>query len=466
MILPDRVPLLCVGCLPKERPAIDHAISSLGFSALWARNQRHAQSVLSRGLNVVLLDLTRSDSLPMARAIRSQNPEVVMIGLARDSKRDRVADALREGVVEVVSKPIIASELDSAITLARRLRTPPQSPLLANIEAVFVRSAPMRTAVDLAWRAALTNSPTMIIGEPQTGREFLARTIHRVAGQDPNSFVKVDCAELRPADIEAQLFGLHRTTAWSSLHRALGGTLFLKHFAAMPAAGRATLARALRLRDVSVDGRGSIDQKIRIIVAAGPSAGDERACGDLSADIPFIRLHVPPLRQRPEDISLLANHFVEQISLARGVPLKVLTGTAHALLAALPWRGNAAELRSLLQELVVHVPGRVIRLEDVLPHLRLGFGSPIDEETLQDARSGFERDYIIGALERHGGRIGETARALGILRPNLHRKMRSLQIVRASAPAVIAHADVRPPKILQDGATHSQPTVLHRSAYD
>jgi DNA-binding NtrC family response regulator len=455
MNVPDRLPLLCVGCLRRERPAVDHAIGSLGFSALWANSQRHALSILSNGPCTVLLDLTRPDALPAARAIRSQNPDTVMIGLAKDFKRDRVSDALREGVVEVASKPVIAPELARAITLARRLQSRASTSPVIGTDAVFVRSAPMQTAIDMAWRAALSDAPTLIIGEPQTGRELLARTIHRAAGQDVNSFVKLDCADLEPGDVEIQLFGFrlegaqairsdgHLITPWSGLYRAARGTIFLKHFAAMSVSGRAMLARALLLRQASVDGRRSVDLKIRVIVAAGPSAADERACADLCVGTPFIRIHVPPLRQRREDMSLLASHLVEQICESSGVSPKILTATALALLVALPWRGNVGELRNLLTELVVRVPGGVIRVEDVLPHLALGFGSAMEEETLRRARSRFERDYVIAALERHGGRIGEAARALGILRPNLHRKMRGLQIVRASGPTMIAHADVQ-----------------------
>lgn len=411
-------------------------------------------STLAHAPYTVLLDLTCPDALSTIRAIRSRNPDAVIVVLADESMRDRMANAVREGIVEVASKPIVASDLLRALTAARRLRALSPASLLAVKDPVFVRSAPMRAAVDVAWRAALSSSPTLIVGEPATGREFLARTIHRVAGQDDRSFVKIDCADLAPADVEHQLFGFgpegppmggyngQRITPWSGLYRAARGTLFFKHFAAMSPTGRAVVARALRIRQASVDGRRSLDLKIRVIVAAGPSAGDQRAFGDLCTDMPFIRLHVPSLRDRREDMSLLASHFVEQIARSQGLSPKILTATAHELLAALPWRGNAGELRNLLETLVSRVPGRLIRLEDILPHLRVTFRSAGGDETLREARSVFERDYIIGALERNAGRIADTADALGVLRPNLHRTMRRLGIVRASGPASIALADI------------------------
>lgn len=480
MNVPDCLPVLCVGCLARERPAVDHAIRSLGFSALWARSQRHAVSIVSRGHYTVVLDLTRSDALPTARAIRNRNPEVVMIGLAHDSKRGQAAAALREGVVEVASKPIVASDLAHAITLGRRLRGLSPTSLLAGVGTVFVRSALMRTAIDTAWQAALSDAPTLIIGEPDTGRELIARTIHRAAGHDVSSFVKIDCANLKPGDLEIQLFGFrvegahamppdgHLITPWSSLYRAAEGTIFLKHYAALSTAGRAMLARALLLRRATVDGRRPMDLKIRVIVAAGPSAGDERACTDLCGGVPFIRLHVPPLRQRREDMALLASHVVDQICDENGVSPKILTATALALLTALPWRGNVGELRKLLRVLVARVPGGIIRVEDVLPHLTMGFGSSTEEETLHRARSRFERDYVIAALERHGGRIGETAQALGILRPNLHRKMRGLRIVRASGPAIIAEADVQCPRDPHESTNGNvqQPMLQNRSPHE
>jgi two-component system nitrogen regulation response regulator NtrX len=142
---------------------------------------------------------------------------------------------------------------------------------------------------------------------------------------------------------------------------------------------------------------------------------------------------MPPLRNRREDIPALANYFVREICASLRLPPKTLSRPALSLLAAMPWRGNAAELRTLLEAVVTGLQGgRGIGLEDLLLHVRLDGGPVVFSEggTLKQARARFEKDYIAATLEQHRGRISEAARALGIQRTNLYRKMRSLKVLR------------------------------------
>jgi two-component system nitrogen regulation response regulator NtrX len=146
---------------------------------------------------------------------------------------------------------------------------------------------------------------------------------------------------------------------------------------------------------------------------------------------------MPPLRQRREDIPALANYFVRDICASLGVPVKTLSRSALSLVTALPWRGNAAELRALLEAIVGDLQdGCGIGLDAVLAHVRLDGGGivPSTGKTLRQARASFEREYIASVLEHHNGRISEAASVLGLQRTNLYRKLRSLRVSRGRGP--------------------------------
>jgi DNA-binding NtrC family response regulator len=270
---------------------------------------------------------------------------------------------------------------------------------------------------------------------------MIARAIH---SHDPNAgapFVKVDCSGPTAEEIELQLFGvvakrgshasperrsLERIGAHGRLRDADGGILFLENIIDLSARAQARLVRVLRDREVFVaDDPEPVSLDIRPIASVDASVDaaleEGRLRPDLYERLSLIRVDVPALRQRREDIPVLATYFLKELCKANGKPIKSLTRPALTLLAALPWRGNAPELRSLLERLILLVPQGLIRLEDVLAHTQLeGSISPSGfDATLRQARARFEH-----------GRIAEAARVLGIQRTNLYRKMRRLNLMR------------------------------------
>ena len=194
------------------------------------------------------------------------------------------------------------------------------------------------------------------------------------------------------------------------------------------------------LRDreaVLVDSDEPIALDVRPVASVDPAfdnaVQEGRVRDDLFRRLSVIRIDVPPLRQRREDIPALANYFLRDVCAALRVPPKTLSRSALALISALPWRGNGVELRTFIESVVTGLQGgRGIGLEDVLAHVRLDGGSVVFSNggTLRQARARFERDYIAAVLEQHHGRISEAAKALGIQRTNLYRKMRSLRVTR------------------------------------
>jgi DNA-binding NtrC family response regulator len=405
-----------------------------------------------------LIDLRQNgEALRSARAARAQYPQSVVIGVADPNRPASAADAIRAGVFDVLPRPPSPRDLEALVANAREqaslasTQLPlPSSELMAY--GVIGTSPAMRLVMDLVQRAAPGRCGMLICGERGTGREMIARAIHSHGTNRNAPFVKVDCSGPTPEDIEMQLFGvlnkragtepsegrsLERVARACRLVEAAGGILFLENVTELPARLQGRLVRVLRDREVFVDdGRDPVALDIRPIAAVDgtiTSALDEgRLRPDLYERLSLIRVDVPALRQRREDIPVLATHFLKELCKGSGKPVKTLTRSALTLLAALPWRGNALELRALLERLILLAPGGLIRLEDVLSHTQLeGSVSPTGlDATLRQARAKFERDYIAAVLQQHRGRIADAAGVLGIQRTNLYRKMRRLNLMR------------------------------------
>jgi two-component system nitrogen regulation response regulator NtrX len=223
-----------------------------------------------------------------------------------------------------------------------------------------------------------------------------------------------------------------------AVYRARGGTLCLRNLLDAPARVQARLVRLLRDREAELaDQAGTlVDLDVRVVGCVDPSVdeavGDGRMRRDLYERLVQVRVDLPPLRRRREDIPVLAVLFLKRSCDEQGVRLKAFSRSSLKLLAALPWNGNATELRTLVETLVRSVEHPVIQLDDVLEHASFE-GAAVRMDTgvsLREAKARFERECISAVLARHQGRVGDAAKALGIQRTNLYRKVRQLQVVR------------------------------------
>jgi two-component system nitrogen regulation response regulator NtrX len=434
--------VLFVGFPEDERSEMELTVKSIGVRARWAGNRRQAIAALARLPSIVLVDLSNDDAFLTARTLHGRQRSAILIGVVAELDANTGTKAMRAGVAEILRKPILGPQLASAIERTRRLRRKRAAPVLLTPapDSAFVRSAEMLAAVRLAIRAAAKRGGLVMIGEPGTGREFLARTIHRLDGQERDAFVVIDCKAAREGTLEAELFGTNLDlvgseyngyvplTISSALSRAAGGTLFIKNIGEMPARLRSRLVRTLEHRRVQVDRR-YFQLDVRLILSAEPTTHNGLACEDFGRITSFEQIKLPPLRRRREDIPLLANDFLDQISASDQTPRKTLTPAALMLLAALRWRGNADQLKAMLTRLAMEVPGEIIRLEDVVDTVQLDAVAPATtNSSLHDARARFERDYIISVLQHHNGRVRDAARTLGIQRTNLYRKLRRMPL--------------------------------------
>jgi DNA-binding NtrC family response regulator len=225
-------------------------------------------------------------------------------------------------------------------------------------------------------------------------------------------------------------------TTDSAVWCARQGTLVLAHLTDAPARVQARLARVLRDGEVLDQAGQATDLEICLVATLESplqaAVQDGRLRRDLAERLGVV-VEVPPLRQRREDIPMLAVQLLRQACARLSVPPRAFSRAALALVAALPWPGNVADLVALVDSLAATATGTVVQLEDVLAHARMdGAATRIDAGgTLRDARQRFEREWISAMLIRHHGRVGETAKALGIQRTNLYRKVRQLKVEKA-----------------------------------
>jgi len=278
----------------------------------------------------------------------------------------------------------------------------------------------------------------LVYGESGSGKELVARAIHALSPRAAQPFVEVNCAAIPEELIESELFG-HRKGSFTGAQedkigkfaKADGGTLFLDEVGDMSLKTQAKVMRVLdEQRFEPVGAPDSLQVDVRVIAATNKNLQEEIERGNFREDL-FYRLNVvpfqvPPLRQRVEDIPMLADHFLKEFTTAYGRKPKELTPEAYRLLAEYHWPGNVRELRNLMERIVIMSPQvRVDARHIPLPRARRaaeGYGS------LQEVRAAVERDYILKKLEEANGNVSRAAELLGLERSNLYRKMKALGI--------------------------------------
>ena len=290
---------------------------------------------------------------------------------------------------------------------------------------LFARSPAMRELAGVLARAAQSSQVVCLIGETGTGREVIAREIHRLSGGAAERFTVIDCADRQTADLDARIASLVAGPARTMV--------YLAHLASMPLDNQARLVRVIRSSQ-SVGGAPGVRFGASLDLAVSAAVEDGHLLQEL-ADL-MLPIEVPALRQRKLDVPLLAEHLLHRGAQAHGTAARTFSRAAASLLSALPWPGNTPELERLVGQLAASVNRPVVELDDVLVHLRLATYADRPETgvTLRKAREQVERECIAAALAKHRGRMADAAQALGIQRTNLYRKMRQLRVPRAGKP--------------------------------
>jgi two-component system nitrogen regulation response regulator NtrX len=295
--------------------------------------------------------------------------------------------------------------------------------------------------------SAPTNGRVLIYGENGTGKELVARTIHSLSRRRSGAFVEVNCAAIPEELIESELFGHVRGSFTGAVadrrgkfEAADGGTIFLDEIGDMSVKTQAKVLRVLQEQTlVAVGGHVSIRVDARVLAATNKDLQAEIRAGRFREDLYFrlnvIPIFVPPLRDRREDIPLLADHFMSEFAREYGRRLKRFDTAAKSVLQHYPWPGNVRELRNVIERLMIMVHDDTITPADLSFLDPAGLVRPsapseiaAERQTLHEARDQFERDLILRTLAEQQGNMSRTAEVLGVERSNLYRKMKAFGI--------------------------------------
>src|SRR5262245_27110444 len=406
-------------------------------------------------VHLVLLDirLPGIDGIEVLRRIKALDENVDVIKITA-VKNVRVAvEAIKLGAHDYVVKPFEIDEILSLLrcTLERQSLLREVLYLRAEVDRylemgnIVGRNPKMRQIYDLITRVADTNATVLISGESGVGKELIARAIHQQSQRRGNPFVAVNCAAISEHLIESELFGQERGafTGAVEMHRgkfelANTGTLFLDEVGSLRLDLQAKLLRVVQERELErAGGSKTIRVDVRIVAASNQDlrqmVAERTFRDDLFYRLNVVPVHVPPLRDRREDIPLLVNHFLTKYNKAFGRQVQGFTPEALAILTHYHWPGNVRELENVVERLVAISRHRILDVEDMPLDLISVRGQLANDlfatgADLRQAKAEFERHYILQTLEKHAWNQTEAAKRLGIHRNTLLTKMDMLRI--------------------------------------
>jgi two-component system NtrC family response regulator len=395
---------------------------------------------------VVTLDVTlgpaggRPEGLELLEEIVERHPLTKVIMVTGNDSRENAIAAIRRGAVDWYAKPIQLEELRVILRRAMHIRhieqaQSPDAPAgRKRYHRLVGESAVMQKVFSLIQRVAPTDATVLIMGENGTGKELVAHAIHQAGGRREEPFVPINCGAIPGALLESELFG-HERGAFTDAHRtregrfelADKGTLFLDEIGELPTQLQVKLLRFLQEHTVErVGGRDTIKVDARVVAATNQDLKAMRADGrfreDLFYRLSVVTITVPPLRERGDDLRLLAEYFLEFYGRHHKRRIKGFTQAGLRALMAHPWPGNVRELENRVQRAVILAQDAYLRPEDLELEGEGDPGEPLP--TMQSARDEAERRLLTEALLRNAGNITRAAKDVDVSRPTLHDLMR------------------------------------------
>ena len=417
-------------------------------------------------LDVKLPDMSGLDAIPRCRELAPDSPVIVMTAYGT---RQIATEAITRGAYDFFTKPLKMAEFQVVVARAlerRRLQQQVkalQADQVTGFEDLIGRTEALTRVLELAKRAAPTDLTVLIEGESGTGKELLARAVHRQSARKDGPFVAVNCAAIPEGLLESELFG-HERGAFTGAVRtkpgrfelAKDGTLFLDEIGDMPLAMQAKILRALQEREFErVGGVRLIGADVRVIAATHQDLDQLVAQGRFRPDLFYrlqgVRLRLPPLRERLEDLPLLVSHILTGVGRRMGIPAAAATPEAMRGLWSYHWPGNVRELQHVLEGALLLSNG-VIHPEHLPPSVHVAKDPAQEppsryEGSLDDALGSWERRMILDALGRANGVQARAAKLLGISERSLWYRIKKHKI------------QVRTPLDNEGGGPESAPSV-------
>ncbi|TAN63884.1 sigma-54-dependent Fis family transcriptional regulator [bacterium] len=441
------------------RMSISDALKQDGHSVLeTGLGKDGMDEARDNSFDVIITDLRLpdTDGLEVLKNCKRYSPDTMVILITAFGSVDTAVSAMRIGAYDYITKPFAMDELLLMVRRAARIKNlEDENQLLKeqmdgkyNFEGIISKSDKLRDVLENVRFVAKTDSTVLIMGESGTGKELIANAIHYNSLRKAGPFVKMSCAAVPETLLEAELFGYERGAFTGAVKQkkgkfelADGGTIFLDEVGEMSTAVQVKLLRVLQEKEFDrLGGTGTITSDVRIICATGRDLKAEAQRGNFREDL-YYRLNVvpiiiPPLRERPEDVLLLLNHFLKYFTGHYKKPISGFSVDARDILLKYRYPGNVRELENMVERAVVMARGDEINAWD-LPDEVNSFGAVALKNTGKDgdgyghlskAIKEFEKHYILKALEETKGNKGLAAKLLGVSRKTLWEKCKALDI--------------------------------------
>jgi DNA-binding NtrC family response regulator len=441
------------GVLVKEGYQVESALS--GEEAL--------RLIETGSFHVVVTDLSMNgiSGMQVLERARALDPDVEVVMITAHGSEKAAVQAMKLGAADYLPKPFDNDELRVVVrrVMETALLRRDHRRLLAQVRGAFgfeniIGTSPaMRRLFEAVDKVADTDVTVLIRGESGTGKELVANALHYRSPRRSKAMVKMNCAALSRELVESELFGHEKGAFTGAIARregkfeaADGGTLFLDEVGDMPLETQAKLLRAIQEREFErVGGNAPIRVDVRILAATNQDLEAAVAAGRFREDLYYrlrvVELVIPPLGERREDIPLLVDYFLKDAAGRLKREVKPLTGDALRACVGHEWKGNVRELRSAVEQALLLAPGPEIGADDLFGRAAPApasapapAGAPVSfREAKERLVVQFERDFLLGALRRHGGNISKAAEEVGMYRQNFQQKMRELGITAEDA---------------------------------
>jgi two-component system response regulator HydG len=450
---PEKATVLIVDDDPGHLAALQTIMKSWGYGVEGTDDGVGAVAkVEEKPFDLILMDVRMAEmsGLEALKAIKEYNPAIPILIMTAYSSVESAVEALKAGAYDYLTKPLDFEVLKLTVERAlehTRLKAE-NLDLKERLLGGFVpanivgKSHPMKELLDVVAMVAPTEATALITGESGTGKELVAKAIHYNSPRRDRPLVVVNCAALTETLLESELFG-HEKGAFTGADRrregrfmqANKGTIFLDEVGEMSSTMQAKLLRVIQEREIQrVGSDATLKVDVRILAATNrdllEEVASQRFREDLFYRLNVVTLRVPSLRERQEDIPLLAKHFLDRYSDKNGKHVKGFTPLAMDMLLKYGWPGNVRELENTVERAVILVPGEYITERELPPSVAQSY-SPTQEAALPQAASSrrqsleeLERAAILATLEATEGNKSEAARRLGITRKTLHKKLR------------------------------------------
>ena len=438
--------ILIIDDEPSICESLQGALDDEGYSVETALSgEEGLRCVATAQIDLVFLDILMPggiDGIETLRRIKQLSPDTEVIMITGHGTFDLALEAGKLGVLDFLGKPLsletvlkkVEQEIQKFEIRQSQENKGSKLPMIGN-------SRVMQGIMTKIRQIAPTTGRVLITGESGTGKELIADTIHKFSSRNRAPLVKVNCAALPDELIESELFG-HERGAFTGasnqrigkFEQADGGTIFLDEIGDTSPSTQAKVLRVIEYQEFErVGSEKTVHVDVRIISATNQdlraSIGDRTFREDLYYRLNVVPIHIPPLRERREDIPLLADYFLNRFCQENRKPEMAFTESALTVLRGYDWPGNVRQLRNLIERLVILCPQQHVDIEDIPEELFYTDADGISTQApLRDARHEFEGRFILNCLQANDWNITETSKQLGIERTNLHRKMRHFNL--------------------------------------